>query len=282
MRALALLMVLCVCPAAMAKSIGACQKEKKLRSRAGCLLDVVQPGAIPALHKVAQEMLKKDTIRVREGKVGIGARQDFFYAAENAGVIAAKTSEKGLYKLLGKKDRWTQLFALRGLSHMLSILRMGYAKGREPDEKRRAELKDPVVRKCLAKVRGKDEMILEEAAKCIGETRDNKHAKKLVQLIVRSRSSEVQSAFFQALKNLSRLSQQAKELRPLLKVLLRPMPKKWSTRDVWIRADICGLMARYVNHGDTWAQKPAEKAIEAIGAKNSQALRKCKRLLNRI
>lgn len=282
MRAIVWLVVLCTGASASAETIDGCLKTEKLRARAGCLLKVEQPPSIPALHKVAQEMLEKDTIRAREGKVGIGARQDFFYAAENAGVIAAKTSEAGLYKLLAQKDKWTQLFALRGLSHMLSILKMGYAKGSAPDEKRRLQIKDPVVKKCLTKVKAKDEMILTEVASCIGQTRDNKHAKLLVKLIVASRSSKIQGAFYRALRQLPQLSQQAKELKPLAKVLGRPMPKKWSTDDVGIRADICGLLALYANHGDTWAKKPAQKAIKAIGTKNSQAKTKCERLLNRI
>lgn len=282
MRVIAGLVVLCFGASASAETIDGCHKMEKLRERAGCLLKVEQPEAIPALLKVAQEMLAKDTIRVREGKVGIGARQDFFYAAENAGVIAAKTSEGGLYQLLAQKEQWTLAFALRGLSHMLSILKMGYAKGSAPDEQRHQQIKDQVAKKCLGQVKVKDEMIVAEAAKCVGETRDNQYAAQLVSLIVSSRSAALQVGVFLALRNLPQLSQRVKELRPLAQVLGRPMSEKWSTDDVSIRADICGLLALYANHGDTWAKKPAEKAIDAIGTKNSQAKDKCVRLLNRI
>ncbi len=262
-------------------SISSCERIKKLRKRAGCLLKVERPDAINALHSVAMKIYDTDYIRKKDGHLGISGRQDFMYAAESAGVIAAKTSEGPLLTLRDSPNPWTQKFALRGLSHMLSILRMGHAKGGKSDQFRLAATKDSIATICFRSFQSKDAEVVVEAARCVGQTRDNKHTSVLVKLIVASRSAKTQRGVFLALKNLSRLSQTAALLRPLTKILLRPLPKKWSSDDIWIRGDICGLLASHAKHGDQWAQTPAERAVVAIGPRNSQAKKKCLRLLNR-
>lgn len=281
-RAMVLMALFCLPGPARAETIADCEKIDKLRGRAACLLKTEQEQAIAQLHTLALEMYDKDYIRQKDGHLGIGGRQDMLYAAENAGVIAGKTSEAQLYKLLGQKTTWSQIFALRALSHMLSILRMGYAKGGDADKTRLEAVGPKVAKACARLFRSREGEVVEEAAKCVGQTRDNRHAAALVGLLVKAPSSKVQRSVFGALRNLSQLSAQVRALRPLVKVLLRPMPKKWSSDDVWIRGDICGLLSLHANHGDTWAKKPADAALKAIGDRNSQAKQKCQRLLNRI
>src|SRR5947209_7506880 len=133
-------------------SVKECAGKATPRERAYCLLETNDRAAIPELIELALELASKDP------ELKITAAEDFFYAAENAGVIAAKTSDEALMQLRGQ-DRASQLFATHALGHMLAILRMGYAKGGHDDEAALAARKPRVAKACLARVTVPDDRV---------------------------------------------------------------------------------------------------------------------------
>lgn len=258
-------------PAPPDPRITSCQEPMKLRERAFCLSKIEDERAIDALLAVARQTL---TARPEQS---ISPREDFEYAAENAGIVAAKTSVAGLDAHVATGDTTAQRFGLRGLGHALSLLRMGYAHGGDRDRTKRAEIVRPVGDRCRERLASPEELVVSEAYRCLGETRDARHAVDLVQAIVaRSDRSALARTGVTALRELDKLDVTA--VRPLVRLIENPMPARTTSDDVWIRADVCRLLASVVGPSDTWAQLAAKTAAERIGKSNSQAREACERL----
>ncbi|MHB8876484.1 MAG: hypothetical protein ACYC8T_22545 [Myxococcaceae bacterium] len=84
-------------------TVADCARQPPGREKAYCLLLTDDARALPELRDLA----------LATGGDGsrwdIGVEQDFFYAAENAGVIAAKTTHEPLLEYVGGQARQTTL-----------------------------------------------------------------------------------------------------------------------------------------------------------------------------
>jgi hypothetical protein len=116
---------------------------------------------------------------------------DFTYAAENAGVLAAKTRDTRLFAGLGAGES-DQLFAVEGLANMLAILRMGYGQGRDIDGPVRAERLPKVHAASLDKLGAANARLVKAAAACLTEIGDDSDATALVDAAMRQPAAEAQ------------------------------------------------------------------------------------------
>lgn len=255
--------------------IATCRQEQKLRNQSACLSKIVDAATtqavIDAQLDVAREAL------VARPEQSISGRQDFEYAAENAGIVAAKTSIDRLTAHVVKGDATAQRFGLRGLAHALSLLRMGYANGGDRDRQMRAEILGAVGSTCRERLASPDELVITEAFRCVGETRDRQHAAAMVKAIANAaQRGKLARAGVLALREIEGLD--AATVKPLVRILENPLPASASSDDVWVRADVCRLFSSVLTGSERWAQLPAKTAAERIGKSNSQAREACERL----
>ena len=87
-------------------------RQPELRERASCLSKIEDESAISELLDVAKQMLLER----------YPSKQDFVYAAGNAGLVAAKTKTERLVLIVTKGDATARRFGLIALRHTLSIL----------------------------------------------------------------------------------------------------------------------------------------------------------------
>ncbi|MBL9017641.1 MAG: hypothetical protein JNL83_25855 [Myxococcales bacterium] len=254
--------------------IAACRQEAKLRQQSFCLAKLTDEATAAAVID-AQLEVAREALTAGPAKT-ISAREDFEYAAENAGIVAAKISVARLTAHVTKGDATAQRFGLRGLGHALSLLRMGYANGGDRDRQKRKEIVGPVGATCRERLAAQDELVVTEAFRCVGETRDARHAAAVVKATLRVQKAKLARAGVLALKDLEGL--ELAEVRPLVRILETPLPASVSSDDVWVRGDVCRLLSGLVGDGDRWAQLPARTAAERIGRSNSQAREACERL----
>lgn len=267
-------LALAASPAWAEGTVAKCLRAPPSREKAYCLLMTDDRAAIPALRDLALRKLGDG------GKWSIGVEQDFFYAAENAGVLAAKTSHEELLEYADSNSLGPQLFGVRALRHMLSILRMGYAKGGAADEQRHEAMTPVVARVCKAKLGAADEHLAEEALRCAAETHDEKLLRAVVAVALSSVPSRIRRVALETLGDLG-ASRNKAELAKLAPLLSEPLPKRWLNDDVGIKSEACELLARVVDATDRWAAEAAQAAISEIGDKNSQARDQCRRLAKR-
>lgn len=264
-------------PAAAAPDarIAACRQEKKLRAQSSCLAKLTDEAtADPVID--AQLAVARAALTAAPAQ-SISPREDFEYAAENAGITAAKISVNRLKAHVTQGDATAQRFGLRGLGHALSLLRMGYANGGERDRMTRARIVGPVGDVCRERLASQEELVITEAFRCVGETRATQHAAAMVKAIARvADKSKLARAGVGALREIEGLD--APTVRPLVKILENPLPASILSDDIWVRADICRLFSSVVTETDRWAALPAKTAAERIGTNNSQAREACEKL----
>ncbi|MBA3459336.1 MAG: hypothetical protein H0T46_05200 [Deltaproteobacteria bacterium] len=255
--------------------IASCRQEQKLRKQSACLSKIVDAAATQAVIDAQLEIARKALVARPEQS--ISGREDFEYAAENAGIAAAKTSIDRLTAHVVKGDATAQRFGLRGLAHALSLLRMGYANGGERDRQMRADLLGPIGGTCRERLESPEELVITEAFRCVGETRDRQHAAAMVKAIAKvADRGKLARAGVLALRDLEGLD--VATVKPLIRILENPLPAAASSDDIWVRADVCRLFSSVVAGSERWAQLPAKTAAERIGKSNSQAREACEQL----
>lgn len=262
------LVALCSAASAQVEQRSNC-RQPKLRERAFCLSKIENESAITELLDVAKQMLLER----------YPSKDDFVYAAENAGLVAAKTKTDRLVLIVTKGDATAQRFGLIGLRHALSILRMGYAQGGERDTAHRAKIVGPTGTICRERLAATNHEVVDVAFRCLAETADPAHVPAIVKAtLLHETDAQLAIAGVRALGDLNGA---LAELRPLVRLLENPMPDKWLTDDVSVRSETCRLFAPLVNAADRWIHLPARTAAERIGTKSSEAREACERLAAR-
>jgi len=238
----------------------------KLRERAFCLSKIEDESAIPELLDVAKQMAKEKYV----------SQEDIRYAAENAGLVGAKTKTDKLVAMVKTGDSATQRFGVIALTHALSILRMGYAHGGERDKDHRAKIVVATSDVCAERLAATSDQVYDVAARCIAESGEKRHVPAIVKFTL---AHDNKSALAIAgVRAIAELGTDLQTVRPLVRVLETPMPDKWLSDDVSIRSEVCALIGRYASAADRWAHLPAKTAAERIGDKSSQAKEPCDKL----
>ncbi|MBA3452045.1 MAG: hypothetical protein H0T42_02980 [Deltaproteobacteria bacterium] len=241
-------------------------RQPKLRDRAFCLSKIEDASAITELLDVAKQM------RLER----YPSKQDFVYASENAGLVAAKTKTDRLVLIVSKGDATAQRFGLIALRHTLSILRMGYAQGGERDKAHRAKIVGPTGTVCRERLAANDREVVDVAFGCLAETADTTHVPAIVKATLRH-ETHAQLAVA-GVRALGELGGKLAELRPLVRLLENPLPDKWLVDDLSVRSETCRILARLVKETDRWVHLPAKVAAERIGTKSSQQREACEKL----
>ena len=245
--------------AAAKKTISNCRDVKDPRDRAYCLLLTDDAAALPLLEAIGLEIFHRSPV------FGIADGQNFFYASENAGVIAAKTTEAPLMKMATADDPGAQLFAISGLKHMLSILRMGYAKGGKVDDVRFSKVIPSVTAVCLEKLQAGIEAIEIKAAGCLGESRDIRYSLPLTERAGSAKTVKTRDAAFRAFLEIG-ASEEGKEnevMKQLAHALEKPLSNPWQAEEVSYLGSVCGFLASNAPK-ERWAQEPAKTALKNI------------------
>jgi hypothetical protein len=246
-----------------------CVAEPKLRERAYCYLQSDAEASIAPLFAVGRAMVK-------EPKYPTAAWQDFTYAAENAGVLAAKTSDAQLHAGLQSADETDPIFAIRALGHMLSILRMGYGAGGDADSVNRKLRLAPAHAACLATLSARDERLLRAGGDCLKEIGEPSDVSPLIDAVLARADAPKQQAFLvDVLASVGRVPEAG--LRKLVPILEQPLSKSWSHDELYMRSRICQMMLNTVR-GQRWAMRAGAAAVGEIGNRNSQAREPCERL----
>lgn len=266
--AFASLVALCGAAIAQVEQRSNC-RQPKLRERAYCLSKIEDESAITELLDVAKQMLLER----------YPSDQDFVYAAETAGLVAAKTKTDRLVLIVTKGDATAQRFGLVALRHTLSTLRQGYAQGGERDAAHRAKIVGPTGTVCRERLAATDHEVVAAAFGCLAETADTAHVPAIVKTTLQH-DTHAQLAVA-GVRALGELGGALAELRPLVRLLENPMPDQWLADDVAIRAETCRIFAGLVKETDRWVHLPAKTAAERIGNKSSQAREACEKLAAR-
>jgi len=246
-----------------------CESKTKLRERAFCYLESDAEASIAPLFAVGRAMVK-------EGKYPTSEWQDFTYAAENAGVLAAKTSDAQLYAGLQSADTTDHVFAIRALGHMLSILRMGYGNGGATDSANRKLRLGSAHTACLATLSTRDQQLLRAGGDCLKEIGEPSDATPLIDTVLaRMDAPKDQAYLVDILPSLRHIPEAG--LRKLAPILQQPLSKSWSHDELFMRGRICQMMLNTVR-GQAWARKAAVAAVSEIANRNSQAREPCDRL----
>ena len=250
-----------------------CESKEKPRERAFCYLKSESEASLEPLFVLGRDLAEKAVSHP------VSYWPDFTYAAENAGVIAAKTHETRLYAGLQATSEVDQLFAVEAIHHMLSTLRFGYAHGKSVDEGTRKDRLAAAHTGCLSKLTGKDARLVKAAADCLKEIHDPTDTAALVDVAVSHPSLEVQTHLLGLVGGFGPLP--AASLPKLVPLLEKPMPTKWTHEEVALRATICRIFLREVDPKAAWTKKPAEAAVREIGNRDSQAKAPCEELARR-
>jgi hypothetical protein len=238
-----------------------CEAEVKLRARAFCYLQSGSEDAIDPLFELGRTLGHE----AMASRVQIPAVwQDFTYAAENAGVLAAKTQDARLYAGLESPHQTYHLFAIVAIHHMLAILRQGNARGKDADAPVRAERLAKAHVACRAALGDKYGMMVTSAADCLKEIGDPTDGGPLLEAAVdHPGDSKLQSHLVDIAAALPPYPVATlQKLRPLLE---QPMPVRWTQEDINLRSTICTILARELPASETWPQAAAAVAAREVG-----------------
>jgi hypothetical protein len=259
--------------AAAAQEGQGCASKPALRDRALCYLESGSEESIDPLFAIGRELAP------RMASQAAAYRPDFVYAAENAGVLAAKSRDARLYTGLRSAGASDQLFAVHAIRHMLATLRFGYAHGKDADAAVRAERVEAARAGCASMLGAGDEEMLKAAADCLGEIGDPRDAAGVIDAMVSHPTVGVEKHLVEVVAQLSPVPKAS--LQKLTPVLEKKLAVDWTHDDLWLRARMCRLLLAEVPAGDTWPKKPAQVAVREIGNRNSQARAPCEDLATR-
>jgi len=233
----------------------ACRAEKTPRKESFCILKTADEGALARLLEIG----KANPTRFDPHLPTVFSYEAS--ASENAGVIAAKTSERDLVTMLADPDAATEGFALRALAHMMSILRMGYATGMEPDNARRAAIAPQIVDACAPFVGHDDVRVALTAIRCLKESGGARHAALLARVVAAHPSPAVKA---DAAGAFSGDKLDASVARVIARWLETPMTSSWMLEDVHGREAACWLLDRAVPSRPSWVGRAAAIAQREI------------------
>jgi hypothetical protein len=260
---------------AVAPEVRSCVAEKTARDQAYCYLKTESEDAIDPLFEIGHSVSHEaETISTWD-------MQDFTYAAENAGVVAAKTSDTKLYAGLQSPHRSYRLFAIIAIRHMLATLRWGHVHGADADAPVRVQRLPRAHATCLAAVADPTYgMLVSAGADCLKEIGDPTDGPALVDAIVRHPDEDVlQAHLTEAALTMSPFPKESLvKLRPVLE---RPLPRPWTHDSVKMRGDICKLLLREMPAtpaSDPWPRQAAAVAVRQIGALDGQYRKPCEQL----
>jgi hypothetical protein len=259
--------------AAAAPDAKTCEAKVKPREMAFCYLKSEAEASIDPLFALGRTLAEKAV------KQPVSYWPDFTYAAENAGVLAAKTKESRLYVGLGAAAEVDQLFAVRAIHHMLATLRYGHARGKEADEPVRKERLGAAHTACLGKLGAGNPMLASAAADCLKEIHDPADTVALVDAAMSQTDLEAQAHILEVAAPATPFPRPS--LDKLVTVLEKPLGPKWTHGELFMRASICKVLLREVPATDPWPRKAAETAVREIGARNGQAKEPCEALAKR-
>jgi hypothetical protein len=259
--------------ALQAKEGQGCDAMTKPRDAAFCYLKSEAEASIEPLFALGRTLADKAVANP------VSYWPDFTYAAENAGILAAKTHDARLYAGLGSASEADQLFAVHALRHMLGMLRWGHIHGKSADEPVRKDRLPAVHAACLDKLAAQSPRMVNAAADCLKEIHDPADAGALLDVAAGHPSIEVQIHVLDVAGGAGPLPKAS--LAKLAPLLEKPLAVKWTQDEVSLRAAICRILLREVDAKESWAKKAAETAVREIGNRNSQARQPCEALAKR-
>jgi hypothetical protein len=202
---------------------------------------------------------------------------DFTYVAETAGALAAGTTDASLHAAVRSDRPFEQMFGVIALRYMLLTLRLGNARGTEADAPVWAERMPRALDTCAGRVSTQDPAALvRAAADCLEETPDPRAAAMLVEVGARHPDVSVQVHLIEAARSAPRAPRRS--LQKLVPILTRDLPGDWKAEDTRLRGKICKLLLQDAPRGEDWPAKPAQRAADAIGGRDSQARLPCEAL----
>jgi hypothetical protein len=199
---------------------------------------------------------------------------EFEYAADMAALVAARTSERPLFRLLDAADPSTRAFALRGLGSLAGVL--GAIEVR--DQGRRAALLPEVVSRCGAGLAERDRLPFDQALDCLAAVPGPDAARHLVRLAIGPMGSSLR---YRATLILREMRPPAEVARPLVSALQAPIPPAWSHADTQARGQICLILDAATTHADEWASDAARSALELLESRDPESHARCRALAAR-
>jgi hypothetical protein len=190
--------------------------------------------------------------------------QDFTYAAENAGALAAKTRDARLYVGIADSNEAEQLFAVHAIRQMLAKLRWGQAKGKESDDAVRSERLARAHAACLSKLTAQSTMLVNAATDCLKEVHDSGDTAAMIDVGVANPSLEVQAHVLDVASIVAGPCPTA-SLKKLVPLLQTPLQPSWKAADVSLRGSACRILLRGGGAREPWAKKAAAIAAREVG-----------------
>ncbi len=240
-----------VAPRAISPEAARCRDDAKPRAESFCLLKIAEEGTIGRLLDLGL----KTQAPLRE-------HQPMWFhddaaATDNAGVIAAKTSERELFAMLRDPDPSIEGFALVALEHMLAILRMGYANGHDLDDVRLVAMRPRVADACAPFVGSDDVRVVLSAIRCLREASDKRFAPMLARVVVAHSSMTVKAQAAQGAWIAPLAPPIARRIAAFLET---PMNARWYGEDVHARDAACSLLRNAVTARPAWIGHAAATA----------------------
>jgi formylglycine-generating enzyme required for sulfatase activity len=262
-------------PPAPAPEVQACTARASPRDQAFCYLKTESEEAIDPLFEIGH------AVSHEVDKLSITDASNFRYAAENAGMIAAKTHDTRLYAGLKSPHRSARLFAVLALRQELVMLRVGLGRGKEADAPVRAQRLPAVHATCLAALADPASgALVTAAADCLKEIGDASDGPPLLDAIVRYSDDPAVASHLAAIA-LPIAPYPPASLVKLRPVLEHPIPERWTHDSVFLRRDICKLLLRETPATEAWAQQAAVIAVHEIGNRDGMSRQACEDLANR-
>lgn len=258
-------------PRALSPESARCRDDAKPRAESFCLLKIAEEGAIGRLLDLGRQTEAK----ARDHSPS--RFHDDAAATDNAGVIAATTSERELFAMLRDPDPSIEGFALAALEHMLAILRMGYANGHDLDEPRLATMRPRVAEACAPFVGAENLRVVLTAIACLREASDKRFAPMLARAVAVHPSMSVKT---EAARGAWIVPLTPLVARRIAAFLETPMNDRWYSEDVTARDGACNLLRAAVTARPAWIGHAAATAygqMESHGKGNATD-RSCRRL----
>jgi hypothetical protein len=255
-----------------------CGAELKIRDKAACYLESGSEQSIDPLFELGS------TLAHRANASDTGdplSWQDFTYAAENAGVLAAKTREDRLYAGLTSPDETHHLFAVVAIRHMLAILRQGNAHGTAADAPVRAERLAHAHAACLTALGAGYAMMVRAGADCLREIGDPTDGGPLLEAVIgHPNDSKLQAHLASVALTVPHFpAETLPRLRPILE---QPLTAHWCQEDIDLKAAICTILARELPATEPWPEEAAAAAAREVGdRRGGQARLACQQLAAR-
>ena len=243
-----------------------CESKANLRLAAGCYLNLGIEEGIGPLFVIGRAFAEQAV------RFPISAWQDFVFAAENAGTLAAMTHDDRLYTGIGQASETDQLFAVHAITHMLAKFRWGQIHGKDADAAVRRERLPRAHAACLNGLGTTSGMLVRASADCLDEIHDPADTAAMIRAGVASSDTETVSHVL-GLASTAADPFPTTDLQTLTPLLEKPVTAQWRANDLTARGAACRILLRGGASGQAWAKKAAGIAAKEVGTRIGPAAR---------